>query len=140
MTIYRLWRSYSTAPLFDQHFGFEKGADIVGALVDHAHFHGLNALIARRGIKVQTIAASMKIGAAILAGLSKLDLIRNLDLPSAVVAAGDQVKTRLDAASGPFGARRRLRFPLPVFILIAVLTILSGHFLPQQYRLYWIGE
>ena len=140
MTIYRLWGSNAAAPLFDQHFGFEKGAEIVGALVDHAHLYGLDALIARRGIKIQTIAASVQVGAAIFAGLSKLDLIRNLDLPSTVVAAGDQVKTRLDAASGSFGARRRLGFFLPVFILISVLTILSGHFLPQQFGLHWIRE
>jgi len=74
----------------------------------------------------------MKIGAAILAGFGRLDLIHYLDLPSAVVAAGDQMKTRLDAASRPLGARWQLRSLLPVFILIAVLAILSGHCLPQQ--------
>jgi len=126
-----LARSSTASLLFNQDLGLEEWAEIVRAFVGHANLDRLPALIARRGIKVEAVAAGVEIRSTVLALVGSLDLIRDLNLRGAVVASCDQMETRLDAATRAPGARRRFGFPFAVTILIAGLTIFSIHCSPS---------
>ena len=119
---------------FHQHLGLERGTLVVCALVRNAQFYGLDAFISCRWIEVQAIAASMQVGATALALVGNLNLIRDLHLRSAVIAARDQMKARFDAPTRSSLPWRRFWPLLAVFILVTALTILSGHLSPQRKR------
>ena len=114
--------------LFDQDLGFEQRAKVVFILVGDADLDLLDALVARRWIKIQAVAAGMQIGPAILAFIGKLNLIHHLDFHSAIAAARDQVKARLNATRSALCTRGRLGPSCSVFVLVAGLSILSTHF------------
>jgi hypothetical protein len=120
-------RCSSTPLLFDQNLGLEERAEIIGTLVGHPHFNRFDALIARRRVEVQAIAAGVKIGPTVFALVGCLNLIHYLDLGRAVVAPRDQVKARFHASTRTLWPWRRLGLPLTVTVLVAGLTILSIH-------------
>ena len=126
----RSLRSSTASPLLYQYFRFEKGTQIVHTLVWHSDLCRFGAFIASRRIEVEAVAASVQIRTAVLALLCYMDLIHYLDFRSAVVAAGYQVKLRLNLSPGPLRTRRRFWFLLTVTFVIAALTILPGHFPP----------
>ncbi len=130
MAVFGFGRCRAASLFLDQDFGLKKGADIVGALVGHTHFHGLSTFIACRRIKIQAVSAGMQVRAAVPAALGDLDLIRNLNFRRAIVAARDQVKSGLNAPSRSLGSRRRFGLSIAIVILIAGLTVLSAHFPP----------
>src|SRR5687768_1375976 len=130
MAVLHLGRSSRGAAslLFDQDFGFEKRAEVIFILVGDANLDLLDALVARRRIKIQAVAAGMQIGPAILAFVGKLNLVHHLDFHGAIAAPRDQVKACLNAARSSFWTWRRLEFPCSVLVLITGLSILSTHF------------
>jgi hypothetical protein len=132
MTVLRL-RGCRSAPLFlNKDFRLEKGAEVIGAFAGDTHFDRLPALIARRRIEIQAIAACMQVSAAVFAAIRNLDLLGNLNFRGAVVASRNQMKSCFDTSSRPLLARRRLRPFLAIIILIPGLTILSAHFPPKK--------
>ena len=107
-------RRCAASLLLDQDFRLIKRADIVGAFVGYTNFHRLSAFVARSRIEVQAVAAGVKIRSAVLALVGGLDLVQDLDLRRAVVAARDQMEARFDAACRALGPRRRLGLPLAI--------------------------
>jgi UDP-N-acetylglucosamine 2-epimerase (non-hydrolysing) len=128
--------SRSTAPLlFDEDFRLEKFTEIVGAFVRHSYLDRLSAFIARRRVEINTITAGVQVCTAIPAFVGDLNLARDLDFRRAVVASGNLMETSLDATSCALWTRGRLRTLLPLLCLhISLLTILSGHGIPQRDR------
>jgi len=133
VAVFRSSRGGPTSLFFDQHLGFEEEAHIVGALVRHAHFNGLDALVACRRVEVKAVAAGMQIRATVPAFVGNLDLLLELDLSRAVVAARDKVETGFYPSSCALRAWRRLGFLLAVTVVhVTALTILSAHGSPQM--------
>ncbi len=125
-------RGGPAALFFDKDFGLEQEAKVVRAFVGHSGFDGLGALIPRRRVKVQAIPARVKICPAVLALVSDLHLLTDLDLGGAIVAACDQMKSGFHAPRSAFGAGRRFGSLLAFLILVAYLTILSTHSQPLR--------
>jgi hypothetical protein len=135
VAVHRLGTRCPAALFFDEDFRLEDRTDVVGALVGHTNLDRLRALVSSGGIEIQAIAAGVEIGATVSAFVCNLDLVLDLNFSRTVVAARDQMKSCLHAASRPLRTRGRFGFAFAlafvILILIAGGTILSAHFLPQ---------
>ena len=127
VAVLRLRGGSTTSLLLHQYLRFKERARVVDVLVRNPYRYGFHALVARRRIKVQAVAAGMQVCPAVLAFVCWLDLIHHLDLYCTVAAASDQVKSRLHPPGVAFRSRRELRSSISIGILVTALAILSGH-------------
>jgi hypothetical protein len=127
VAVFRLGLDGPASLFLNQHLGLEKSTEIVGALIRNAYLDRLDALIARRRVKVQAVSTGMEISAAVLTLVSYVDFAVYLDFRRAIITAGNQMKTRLHASRGAAGPRRRFGFFLTLLIHVAALAIFSTH-------------